>query len=47
VLTLSYVGAIAGPAAIGLVAEAIGLRAALVIPLVLCAGIAAGAQAVR
>jgi fucose permease len=47
VVTLSYVGSIAGPAAIGLAAEAAGLRAALVIPLVLCAGIAAGARAVR
>ena len=47
VVTLSYVGSIAGPAAIGLAAEAVGLRAALVIPLVLCAGIAAGARAVR
>lgn len=47
VVTISYVGSIAGPAAIGLGAEAAGLRAALVIPLVLCAGIAAGARAVR
>jgi predicted MFS family arabinose efflux permease len=47
VVTLSYVGSIAGPAAIGLAAEAAGLRAALVIPLVLCAGIAAGARVVR
>jgi fucose permease len=47
VVTLSYVGSIAGPAAIGLAAEAASLRAALVLPLVLCAGIAAGARAVR
>jgi len=47
VVTFSYVGAIAAPAAIGLAAEAAGLRAALVIPLVLCVGIAAGAKAVR
>jgi hypothetical protein len=47
VVTLSYVGSIVGPAAIGLAAEAAGLRAALVIPLVLCAVIAAGARAVR
>jgi len=47
VVTLSYVGAIAVPAAIGLAAEAAGLRAALVIPLVLCVGIAVGAKAVR
>ena len=47
VVTLSYVGSIAGPAAIGLAAAAAGLRAALVIPLVLCAGIAVGARAVR
>jgi len=47
VVTLSYVGAIAGPAAIGLAAEAAGLRTALLIPLVLCVGIAAGARAVR
>jgi fucose permease len=47
VVTLSYVGSIAGPAAIGLAAAAAGLRAALAIPLVLCAGIAAGARAVR
>ena len=47
VVALSYVGSIAGPAAIGLAADAAGLRAALVIPLVLCAGIAAGARAVR
>jgi len=47
VVTLSYVGSIAGPAAIGLAATAAGLRGALVIPLVLCAGIAAGARALR
>ncbi len=47
VVTLSYVGSIAGPAAIGLAAEAASLRLALVIPLVLCAGIGAGARAVR
>jgi len=47
VVTLSYVGSIAGPAAIGLAAAAASLRGALVIPLVLCAGIAAGARAVR
>ena len=47
VVTLSYVGSIAGPAAIGLAATAAGLRAALVIPVVLCAGIAVGARAVR
>jgi MFS family permease len=47
VVTLSYVGAIAGPAAIGLAATAAGLRAALIIPLVLCAGIAVGARVVR
>jgi hypothetical protein len=47
VVTLSYVGSIAGPAAIGLAAAEVDLRAALVIPLVLALGIAAGAQAVR
>jgi len=47
VVTFSYVGSIAGPAAIGLVAEAASLRLALLIPLVLCAGIGAGARAVR
>jgi Na+/melibiose symporter-like transporter len=47
VVTVSYVGSIAGPAAIGLAAEAASLRLALVIPLVLCAGIGAGARAVR
>ena len=47
VVTLSYVGSIAGPAAIGLAAAQVDLRAALVIPLVLALGIAAGAQAVR
>jgi len=47
VVALSYVGSIAGPAAIGLAAEAASLRAALVIPLALCAAIAAGARAVR
>jgi fucose permease len=46
VVALSYVGSIAGPAAIGLAADATSLRAALVIPLVLCAAIAAGARAV-
>jgi hypothetical protein len=47
VVALSYVGSIAGPAAIGLAADVASLRAALVIPLALCAGIAAGARAVR
>jgi len=47
VVALSYVGSIAGPAAIGLAAEATSLRAALVIPLALCVAIAAGARAVR
>jgi hypothetical protein len=47
VVALSYVGSIAGPATIGLAAEATSLRAALVIPLALCAAIAAGARAVR
>jgi hypothetical protein len=46
VVALSYVGSIAGPAAIGLAADALSLRAALVIPLVLCAGIAVGARVV-
>jgi len=47
VVALSYVGSIAGPAVIGLAATATGLRTALVLPLVLCVGIAAGARAVR
>jgi MFS family permease len=47
VAALSYVGSIAGPAAIGLTAEAASLRFALVIPLALCAGVGAGARAVR
>jgi len=47
VVALSYVGSIAGPAAIGLAAEAASLRIALVIPLLLCAGVGAGARAVR
>jgi MFS family permease len=47
VVALSYVGSIAGPATIGLAAEATSLRAALVIPLALCAAVAAGARAVR
>jgi MFS family permease len=35
VVTMSYVGSVLGPAAIGLVAHAVGLRAGLVIPAVL------------
>jgi hypothetical protein len=44
VLLLGYTGSIAGPAAIGVVAGAATLRAALLIPLglILCIGLAAG-----
>jgi hypothetical protein len=46
VLTLSYLGAIVGPAAIGLAADHTGLRAALFIPVGLALAIAAGARSV-
>jgi predicted MFS family arabinose efflux permease len=47
VVTLSYVGSIVGPAAIGVAADHLGLRAALLIPLALAVGISLGAGAVR
>jgi MFS family permease len=43
VLTVSYLGAIVGPAAIGLTADHSGLRWALLIPVALAVAIAAGA----
>jgi predicted MFS family arabinose efflux permease len=47
VVSLSYVGSIAGPAMIGFVADAVGLRAALGIPAALVLAIAAGAGVTR
>jgi MFS family permease len=46
VLTMSYLGAIVGPAAIGLTADHSGLRWALLIPAGLAVAIAAGARSV-
>jgi len=47
VVGLGYTGMTAGPAIIGLIADSIGLRLALLIPLVLAAWIAAGAPVLR
>jgi fucose permease len=41
VVTLGYVGSVLGPAVIGYIAQAVGLRAGLVLPAALCAVIAA------
>jgi MFS family permease len=47
VVTISYLGAILGPAAIGFVAHLVGLRGALVVPVVLSLAIAALAGRLR
>lgn len=47
VVTISYVGSVLGPAAIGFVANAVGLRAGLVLPAILCVAIAALARFAR
>lgn len=47
VVTIAYVGAVVGPAVIGFAAEALSLRAALVLPVLLVLGAAALASAVR
>jgi MFS family permease len=43
VMTLGYVGGVVGPLMIGFAAESVGLRAALLIPVVLALVIAVGA----
>jgi MFS family permease len=44
-VTAGYLGSIVGPLIVGLTAEVAGLRAAFVVPVVMCAAIAAAARA--
>jgi predicted MFS family arabinose efflux permease len=46
VVTSGYLGSIVGPLAVGLVADRVSLRVALVVPVLMCAGAAAAAGAV-
>jgi predicted MFS family arabinose efflux permease len=46
VVTTGYLGSIVGPIAIGFLSESIGLRAALLLPVLLCFGIALSARAI-